>query len=80
MVALSVETQLSTPTLGARVQLLLGWSTDVLLNTDIVNFLRKTDEGVQESIVLLIFVLWRYLNLRWMKGGGIGHKVLFTAS
>ena len=40
----------------------------MLFNTDLVNFLWKTDEV--ESIVL-IFVLWRCLNLRWMRGGAI---------
>ena len=44
----------------------------MLFNTDIVNFVWKTDQGEVESIVLLIFVPWRYLNLRWMRGGGTG--------
>ena len=52
----------------------------MLFNTDIVNFVWKTDEREKESIVLLIFVLWRCLNLRWMMGGGVGQKVLFRAS
>ena len=39
----------------------------LLFNTDIVNFVWKTKEGEAESIVLLIFVLWRCLNLRWMR-------------
>ena len=50
------------------------------INTDIVNFVWKTDEGEAESIVLLIFVLWRFLNLQWIRGGGVGQKVLFRAS
>ena len=54
---------------GRRVQLPLGWNTYVIFNTDIVNFAWKTNEA--ESIVLLIFVLWRCLNLRWMRGGGV---------
>ena len=66
--------------MAVRLQLLLGWKTYVLFNTDIVNFVWKTDEGEKESIVLLIFVLWRCLNLPWMMGGGVGQKVLFRAS
>ena len=50
------------------------------INTDIVNFVWKTDEGGAESIVLLIFVLWQFLNLQWIRGGGVGQKVLFRAS
>ena len=61
VVAYTVSTQLRTPTLAVRVQLQLGWNTCVFFNTDIVNF----------DIVLLIFVLWRCLNLRWMRGGGL---------
>ena len=79
MVAQNVETQLRTLTLAVLVQLPLGWNTVVLFNTDIVNFVWKTDEA--ESNVLLIFVLWRYSNLLWMRGGGgMGQKVLFRAS
>ena len=40
----------------------LGWNTYLLFNTDIVNFVWKTDEGEAKSIVLLIFVFWRCLN------------------
>ena len=50
------------------------------INTDTVNFVWKTDEGEAEIIVLLIFVLWRFLNLWWIRGGGVGHKVLLRAS
>ena len=50
----------------------------MLFNTDIVNFVRRTNEV--ESIVLLIFVFWQYLNLRWLRGGRTGQKVLFKAS
>ena len=50
----------------------------MLFNTDIVSFVWKTDET--ENIVLLIFVLWRCLNFRWLRGGGVGQKVLFRAS
>ena len=49
------ETQLRTPTLDVRVQLPLGWNTYLLFNTDIVNFVWKTNEGEAASIVLLIF-------------------------
>ena len=79
MVAQNVETQLRTLTLAGLVQLPLGWNTVVLFNTDIVNFVWKTDEA--ESNVLLIFVLWRCSNLLWMRGGGgMVQKVLFRAS
>ena len=54
-----------------QVQLPLGWNTYMLFNTDIMNYVWKTDEVEAESIVLLIFVLWRCLNLRWMRGGGM---------
>ena len=33
----------------------------------------------EESIVLLIFVIWRCFSRRWMRGCGVGHKVLFRA-
>ena len=54
---------------GGPIQLPLGWNPYVLFNTDIVNFAWKTDDA--ESIVLLVFVIWRCLNLRWMRGGGV---------
>ena len=44
----------------------------MLFDTNIVNFVWKTDDGEEESIVLLIFVLWWCLNFRWMRGGGSG--------
>ena len=69
-----------TPTLAVGVQLSLEWNTYLLFNTDIVNVVWKTDEVEAESIVLLIFVLWRCLNLRWMRGGGVVQKVLFRTS
>ena len=65
--------------MAVRVQLPLGLNTYLLFNNDIVNFVWKTDEGEAKSIVLLIFVLWRCLNLRWIKGGGMG-QILFKAS
>ena len=33
-----------------------------------------------ESIVLLIFVLWRCFTCRWVKGCGLRERVLFRAS
>ena len=64
-------TQLRTPTLPVRVQLMLAWNTYLVFNTDIVNFAVKTNA---ESTVLLIFLLWRSLHRRWMRGGGVGQK------
>ena len=55
-----------------RVQLLLGWNTYLLFNSDIVNFVWKTNEGETESTVLFIYVLWRYFNHWWMRGSGHG--------
>ena len=72
--------QLRTITLVVQVQLLLGWNTYLLLNTDIVNFVWKTDDGEAESIVLLIFVLWQCLNRPWMSGGEVGQNVLNRTS
>ena len=69
-----------TPTLAVRVQLPLGWNIYWLFNSDIVNFVWKTDEGEAESTVLLIFVLWKCFNRRWVRAGGVGQKVLFRAS
>ena len=58
------KTQLKTPTLLVRVQLLLAWNTYLLFNTDIANFVSKTDKGEVENIVLLIIVLWECFNSR----------------
>ena len=69
-----------TPILAVRLKLLLGWNTYLLFNSDIVNFVWKTKEGETESTVLLIFVLWRCFNRRWMRGDGVGQKVLFRSS
>ena len=38
----------------------------------IVNFVWEADEGEAESIVLLIFVLWRCFNRQWVRGGRVG--------
>ena len=67
-------------TLAIRVQLPLKWSTYLLFNSDIVNFVWKTDDGEAESIVLLILVLWRCFNCRWMRVDGVGQKGLFRTS
>ena len=40
----------------------------------------KTNEGEADSIVLLIFVLWRYFNRRWVSSCGVGQEVVFKAS
>ena len=57
-----------TTKLTVRVQLPVGWNTYLLSNSDIVNFVWKTDYGEAESIVLLISALWRCFNHRWMRG------------
>ena len=63
-----------------RVKLPLGLNTYLLFNSDIVNFVWKADEEEAESIALLIFVFWLCFN-RWrMRVGGVGQKVLFSAS
>ena len=66
--------------LDIQIQLPLGWNTYLLFNSDIVNFVWKNDEGEAESIVLLIFVLRQCFNRQWMRGDGVGQKVLFRAS
>ena len=71
------ETQLRTSTLVVRVKLPFGRNTYLLFNSDIVDFVWKTDGGETESIVLLIFVLWWCFNRRWMRGVGVVQKVLF---
>ena len=45
--------------------------------------MRKTNEGGgrgAESIVLLIFVLWRCSTCQWARVCGLGQKLLFRAS
>ena len=51
----------------------------MLFNSDIVNFVWKADEVEAEDIVLLIFVLWRCFDRRWMRDGKVGQKVLWPA-
>ena len=65
---------LRTPILVVLVRLPLEWNTYLLFNSDIVNFVWKTEGGGEEgggggregaeSIVLLIFVIWRCFNGR----------------
>ena len=43
-------------------------------NSDIVNFVCKIDEREEESIVLLIFVLWQCLNRQWVRDCQVGRK------
>ena len=74
----SVGHKLWTPTLVVRVRIPFGWNTYFLFNTDIVNFMWKTDEEEAKSIVLLIF--WRCLNCQWMRDNGFGQKFLFRGS
>ena len=65
------------------VHLLLEWITYLLLNSDIVNFVWKTDEGGgwwTKSIVLLIFVLWHCFNRWWVRDCWLGQKVLFRVA
>ena len=77
---------MGTPILTVLLHLPLEWSPYLLFNSDIVNFVWKTDEEEEEgregaeSIVPLIFVIWRCFNRRRMKGCGVGQKVLFRAS
>ena len=68
-----------SPTRAVWVQLPLGWNTYLLLNSDIVNFVWKTDEGEGESIVLLIFVLWLCLNGRWWGVVGLSEISSFSS-
>ena len=69
-----------TPTLVVLIQIPLEWNTYLLFNSDIVNFLWKTDEGEAESIVFLIFVIGRYFDRQWVRSCEMGQKVLFRAS
>ena len=38
----------------------------------IVNLVWKTNEEEAEIIVLLIFIIWRCFNRRWVRAGGVG--------
>ena len=46
----------------------------------LLSFVSKTDEEEAETIILLIFVMWGCFNFQWVKGGGVGQKMLFRAS
>ena len=62
------------------VHLLLEWNNYLDFNSDIVNFVWKTDqrgEGGTESIVFLIFVPWCCFTCCWGRGCGLGQQVLF---
>ena len=64
------------------VHLLLEWKTYLHFNSDIVNFVCKTNEGRgrgAENIALLVFVLWRCFT-RWLRGCGLGLKFSFRIS
>ena len=63
---------------GGLSSITVRMDTYVLFSNDIVNFAYETDEA--ESIVLSIFVLWRCLNLWWMKDVGVRLQVLFRDS
>ena len=72
-----------TPIPAVLVRLLLEGNTYLLFNSDIVNFVWKPIRGgggKTESIVLLIFVIWRCFNRRWVSGCGLGQKVSFRVS
>ena len=73
---------LRTPTPAVLVHLQLEWNTYLLFNSNIVNFVWKTDEGEVRGRkhFLKIFVPWRSFNHRWVRGCGLGQKVLFRAS
>ena len=82
-----MRSQLRTPILAVLFHLPLDWNTYLLFNSDIVNFVWKTNERCRgeggmraESIVLIIFVLWRCFNLRWVKGCGVGQTFLFRSN
>ena len=63
-----------THTLAVWVRLPLWWNIYWLFNSDITNFVWKTDEGDTESIVMLIFVLWQCFNRWWVMGCGMGQE------
>ena len=52
-----MRSQLRTPVLAVLVHLLLEWNTYLLFNSDIVNFVWKTDEKDRERVqkVFLFF-------------------------
>ena len=66
--------------LAALSQLPLEWNTPPLFNTDIGNFVGKTDEGEEKTMVLLIFVLCQCFNHQWARVCQFGQKVGFRVS
>ena len=52
----------------------------MLLNSDIVDFKWKTNEGEGKSIVLLFFVIWRRINRRCLRVVGLGRKSCFGSA
>ena len=84
MGAQNFEILVRTPISAVLVNLLLEWNTYLLFNSDIVNFVWKTDEEMEggeeaENIVLLIFVLWLCFTCWWVRSYSLGQKVLFRA-
>ena len=68
-----------TPKPAVLVHLLLKWSNYLHFNSDIVNFVWKTNEGGgrgAKSIVLLIFDLLMLLYLLVGEGFWVGRKSL----
>ena len=63
----------------SRVQLPLGWNAYLLFDCTIVNYIRKTNDEETESFVLFL-LFWRWFNRRWVRGGKVGPKVLFSAN
>ena len=63
-----------TLTVVIGVQLSLAQNMYVFFNSNVVNFVSKTNEGEVESIALLVFVLWWCLNHRWMRGSEMGQN------
>ena len=52
---------------------------DLLPNSDIVNFLLKTNEGRDRRPNFVIFVVFLCSNCRQVGGGSLGQKVLLRA-
>ena len=77
-----LRSQLRTLAPAVLVLLLSEWNTYLDFNSDIVNFVWKTNQegGRSREHYLLIFVLWRCFTCRWVRGCWLGQKVLFRAS
>ena len=61
--------------LAVLVQLPLEWNTYLFFKFWFCKLC--VENWWVESIVLLIFVLWRCFNRRWVRGCGVGQKFLF---